>query len=41
MNKPPRIAASHRLDLANRPRRNRKAEWRGGSPERPCCPRTI
>jgi len=27
MNKPPRIAASHRLDLANRPRRNRKAEW--------------
>jgi len=27
MNKPPRIAASHRLDLTHRPRRNRKAEW--------------
>jgi len=27
MNKPSRIAASYRLDLVNRPRRNRKAEW--------------
>ncbi len=27
MNKPSRIAASARLDLAQRPRRNRKAEW--------------
>ena len=27
MNKPSRIAASHRLDLVHRPRRNRKAEW--------------
>jgi porphobilinogen synthase len=27
MNKPSRIAASHRLDLPSRPRRNRKAEW--------------
>jgi porphobilinogen synthase len=27
MNKPARIAASHRLDLRSRPRRNRKAEW--------------
>ena len=27
MNKPSRIAASHRLDLTHRPRRNRKAEW--------------
>lgn len=27
MNKPSRIAASARLDLAHRPRRNRKAEW--------------
>ncbi len=27
MNKPSRIAEVHRLDLAHRPRRNRKAEW--------------
>jgi porphobilinogen synthase len=27
MNKPPRIAQAHRLDLTHRPRRNRKAEW--------------
>ena len=27
MNKPSRVAASHRLDLTHRPRRNRKAEW--------------
>jgi porphobilinogen synthase len=27
MNKPSRIAASHRLELTHRPRRNRKAEW--------------
>jgi porphobilinogen synthase len=27
MNKPSRIAQAHRLDLAHRPRRNRKAEW--------------
>ena len=27
MNKPSRIAEAHRLDLAQRPRRNRKAEW--------------
>ena len=27
MNKPSRIAETHRLDLAHRPRRNRKAEW--------------
>ncbi len=27
MNKPPRIAETYRLDLRNRPRRNRKAEW--------------
>ena len=27
MNKPSRIVESHRLDLAQRPRRNRKAEW--------------
>jgi porphobilinogen synthase len=27
MNKPARVAASHRLDLTHRPRRNRKAEW--------------
>ena len=27
MNKPSRIAASNRLDLAQRPRRNRKSEW--------------
>src|SRR6516165_11002745 len=27
MNRPARIAASHRLDLVHRPRRNRKAEW--------------
>ena len=27
MNKSSRIAASHRLDLTHRPRRNRKAEW--------------
>ncbi|MBV9288552.1 MAG: porphobilinogen synthase, partial [Hyphomicrobiales bacterium] len=27
MNKPPRVADAHRLDLAVRPRRNRKAEW--------------
>src|SRR5208283_5420166 len=27
MNKPSRIAEPHRLDLAHRPRRNRKAEW--------------
>src|SRR5579872_7158460 len=27
MNKPARIAASARLDLVHRPRRNRKAEW--------------
>jgi porphobilinogen synthase len=27
MNKPPRIAEPYRLDLAQRPRRNRKAEW--------------
>ena len=27
MNKPPRIAETHRLDLTHRPRRNRKAEW--------------
>jgi porphobilinogen synthase len=27
MNKPPRIAEPYRLDLAHRPRRNRKAEW--------------
>ena len=27
MNKPPRIAETHRLDIAHRPRRNRKAEW--------------
>jgi porphobilinogen synthase len=27
MNKPSRVAASARLDLAQRPRRNRKAEW--------------
>jgi porphobilinogen synthase len=27
MNKPSRIAAAHRLDLVQRPRRNRKAEW--------------
>ncbi len=27
MNKPSRIAEAHRLDLAHRPRRNRKAEW--------------
>ena len=27
MNKPSRIAESHRLDLGRRPRRNRKAEW--------------
>ncbi len=27
MNKPSRIAETHRLDLPSRPRRNRKAEW--------------
>ena len=27
MNKPSRIAETHRLDLPHRPRRNRKAEW--------------
>jgi porphobilinogen synthase len=27
MNKPSRVAVSHRLDLRTRPRRNRKAEW--------------
>ena len=27
MNKPSPVAESHRLDLAHRPRRNRKAEW--------------
>jgi porphobilinogen synthase len=27
MNKPSRIATAHRLDLPQRPRRNRKAEW--------------
>ena len=27
MNKPSRIAEAHRLDLTQRPRRNRKAEW--------------
>src|SRR5579871_5221484 len=27
MNKPSRVAEAHRLDLAHRPRRNRKAEW--------------
>ena len=27
MNKPSRIAEAHRLDLARRPRRNRKSEW--------------
>ena len=27
MNKAARVAASHRLDLTHRPRRNRKAEW--------------
>ena len=27
MNKPSRIAETHRLDLTHRPRRNRKAEW--------------
>ena len=27
MNKPSRISEAHRLDLAHRPRRNRKAEW--------------
>src|SRR5271155_1873739 len=27
MNKPPRLAETHRLDLVHRPRRNRKAEW--------------
>src|SRR6516162_9483812 len=27
MNKPPRISTPARLDLAHRPRRNRKAEW--------------
>ena len=27
MNKPSRIAEVHRLDIAHRPRRNRKAEW--------------
>jgi|SRR5271166_2947732 len=27
MNRQSRIAGSHRLDLSNRPRRNRKAEW--------------
>ena len=27
MNKPSRIAPSHRLDLSSRPRRNRKADW--------------
>ena len=27
MKKPSRVAASHRLDLTQRPRRNRKAEW--------------
>ena len=27
MNKPSRLAPVHRLDLAHRPRRNRKAEW--------------
>ena len=27
MNKPSRLAPAHRLDLAHRPRRNRKAEW--------------
>ena len=27
MNKPSRIAETHRLDLGRRPRRNRKAEW--------------
>src|ERR1700729_2592216 len=27
MNKATRVAASHRLDLTHRPRRNRKAEW--------------
>src|SRR5271165_2419503 len=27
MNRQSRIAESHRLDLSNRPRRNRKAEW--------------
>jgi porphobilinogen synthase len=27
MNKPSRIAEAHRLDIAHRPRRNRKAEW--------------
>ena len=27
VNKPSRISESHRLDLAHRPRRNRKAEW--------------
>lgn len=30
MNKPSRIAETHRLDLPQRPRRNRKADWRGG-----------
>src|SRR5271156_5572266 len=27
MNKPSRISEAHRLDLAHRPRRNRKAGW--------------
>ncbi|MGA8714350.1 MAG: porphobilinogen synthase [Roseiarcus sp.] len=27
MNKPSRISEAHRLDIAHRPRRNRKAEW--------------
>jgi len=27
MNRPARVAESHRLDLTHRPRRNRKAEW--------------
>lgn len=27
MNKPSRIAETHRLDLGRRPRPNRKAEW--------------
>jgi porphobilinogen synthase len=27
MNKPSRIAEAHRLDIAHRPRRNRKSEW--------------
>jgi hypothetical protein len=27
MNRPSRISEPHRLDIAHRPRRNRKAEW--------------